>query len=86
MVRTYAIELKGGAAKAGHVVGQLQKGADLIQKLMDGVSVTFVPVLVHAGLTTLQMRDLKRARVNFRGRAYMISLVRCGSSIDKIPV
>ncbi|WP_436965077.1 hypothetical protein [Streptomyces sp. SudanB148_2056] len=85
-VRAYAIELKGGGAKPGHVAEQLQKGADLINRIMENVSVVFVPVLVHASLTTLQIRDLKRARINFRGKAYMISLARCGSNVSQVPV
>ncbi|MFE7731495.1 hypothetical protein ACFU5D_37685 [Streptomyces anthocyanicus] len=85
-VRAYAIELKGGGAKSGTIVEQLQKGADLIHKLMENKPVVFVPVLVHASLTTLQIRDLKRARISFRGRPYMISLARCGTNVGKVPV
>ncbi|MET8974730.1 hypothetical protein ABZX85_03845 [Streptomyces sp. NPDC004539] len=85
-VRAYAIELKGGGAKPGQVVEQLQKGADLIHKVMESIPVTFVPVLVHASLTTLQIRDLKRARITFRGKSYMISLARCGSHLSQVRV
>lgn len=81
-----AIELKGGQAQVGHLVDQLQGGADLIASLSCDAKVTFLPVLVHKQINTIQIRVLRKARITFRSQRHKIELIRCGAKIEDVLV
>jgi hypothetical protein len=77
-----AIELKGGDKSLSDVHSQLQNGAIIIQDLLDGIRVSFLPLLVHNGIRPVQNRQLlyhrEQYRVMFRHQSYSIALQRCG--------
>lgn len=74
----FALELKGGDPRVEHAARQIQGGADVINQLLGGADADFLPVLVHAGITTLQVRALGKIKVSFRGKLFPIKLKRCG--------
>ena len=82
-----SVELKSGGFAVPEVRDQLQNAADVLdQDLPRGnVDAKFVAVLMHAGVrrSNLVRKELAdgRNRVRFRGRAFRIGLVRCGSEL-----
>ena len=63
------------------VVEQLQQGAQVIDGLLRGVTVTFLPVLVHRGMLPIQVNELRRRKIQFRGAQCTIELARCGERL-----
>jgi hypothetical protein len=83
--RAYALELKNGGFDVLKVVKQLQGGANVISEVVETAPVRFYPVLVHSeGINAIARKALNRCRVNFRGRAYRIFAVRCGSTLSHV--
>ena len=80
-----ALELKGGGLGVNEVVKQIQHGADLIDDLLGSLPCTFLPVLIHRPLRTIQHRELQRKRVRFRGERFAIALVKDRGRILDLP-
>jgi hypothetical protein len=76
-----ALELKGGGIDVTGVVKQLQNGADIIDSLFAGERPAFLPVIVHRTMSAVQLRELRKRKINFRGRRRSITLMNCGGRI-----
>jgi hypothetical protein len=79
-----ALELKGGGIDVSGVVQQLQHGADIIDTLLTGVPCVFLPVLVHRAIATIQVRELRKHRIQFRGQRFSIALMNCRGRISDL--
>jgi len=80
-----ALELKGGGISVSGVVEQLQHGAAVIESLLaDSGPVPFTPVLVHKGLSSIQVTQLRRQRIIFRRKTFSIELMRCGGKVEQL--
>ncbi|MFY1576860.1 hypothetical protein ACN26Z_18390 [Verrucosispora sp. WMMD703] len=76
-------ELKGGnGVRVNHALEQLQKGAEVADKLNPKTSTEFSAYLVKKSLSAIQIRQLRRATVRYRGKSYSIKLINCGQSVD----
>ena len=73
-VVTVPLELKSGRAEVSHVSVQLQKGADFAAHFAPA-NTTCYPVLIHG--KRINLDELSRAKVQFRGRQMTISARRC---------
>lgn len=81
-----SVELKTGGVDVSHAVRQLQGGADLIAAGGAGGDI-YAAVLASKGkLRTVEMDELRRLRVSFRGRQYRVLLARCGSTLRDVLV
>ncbi|MEU4410122.1 hypothetical protein AB0F88_36890 [Streptosporangium sp. NPDC023963] len=76
-----AIELKGGGSNISHVAKQIQHGATLLDQMVGDLDFSFHPVLVHAGMKTIELRELDKIKIKRRGKAYRIELIRCGEDL-----
>jgi len=83
-----AVEMKGGRSPdVSHAVKQIQNGARLIDEIVsESVAVAFFPVLVHAGLPSMEVRILRKPvnKINFRGKDRYIVPHRSGSRLSSI--
>jgi hypothetical protein len=80
-----ALELKGGGISVSGVVEQLQQGAAIIESLLPGSQpIPFTPVLVHRGLSSIQVTQLKRQRILFFRKSFSIELMRCGGKVEQL--
>ena len=81
-----AVELKGGAFKAGPVVEQLQGGADASnQWLPAGSGFQFVPVLAHGrGVHREDQKTLRSRKIKLRGQERQTVLIRCGGGLKGV--
>ena len=78
------VEQKSGGFRPREVSEQLQAGANIAMDLIkDLAGVKFAPVLLHGGVTTVQLRELKKCRVRFSMRHLLIQIQRCGFNIGK---
>jgi hypothetical protein len=75
------IEMKSGSWNISDVHRQLQNGAVIIDDLLKGIDVSFLPALVHKRMPPVEQRQLPRYRVSFRGRNHQIALLRCGGKV-----
>lgn len=81
-----SVELKSGRVDVSHAVRQLQAGADLISSEGSGCDV-YAAVLASTGkLRTVEMNELRRLRVSFRGQRYRVLLARCGTDLRAVLV
>ncbi|MDP9848327.1 hypothetical protein [Streptosporangium lutulentum] len=76
-----AIELKGGKSNISHVAEQLQNGAQIMDRLTGDINLSFHPILVHAGIKTIEVRELDRKKIRYRGKDHRIELIRCGMEL-----
>ena len=74
IVVTVPLELKSGRAEIPHVAEQLQQGANFADHFGPANAIC-QPVLVHG--KRINLRDLNRAKVWFRGRQMTIRTARC---------
>ena len=74
IVVTVPLELKSGRAEIPHVAEQLQQGANFADHFGPENAIC-QPVLVHG--KRINLRDLNRAKVWFRGRQMTIRTARC---------
>ena len=79
-----ALELKGGGIDVSRVVEQLQHGADILDALLTGIPCNFLPVLVHRAIATIQIQELRRHRIRFRGQRFSIALMSCRGRISDL--
>jgi hypothetical protein len=79
-----AIELKSGSWNISGVHRQLQNGAAIIEDLLKGIDVNFLPALVHKRMPPVEQRQLPRYPVSFRGRDHRIALLRCGGKVTDL--
>ena len=79
------IELKSGRFKGSGVVAQIQGGADVADRFLpDGQDFRFVPVLAHGrGVHPQQLQELRRARVQLRGKTRQVAAIHCGDPLTK---
>lgn len=78
------VELKTRATDVRRAVSQLQAGADLVCTMLPAAQrarARFVPLLVHARISNIELRSLARLRVTFDGKRYPVSQARCGSEL-----
>jgi hypothetical protein len=76
------LELKGGRFDVSDVVEQLQHGAEIVDTLLTGIPCTFLPVLLHRGMRTIEVREFRRRPIYFRQKRIAIDLKRCGNSVS----
>jgi hypothetical protein len=80
---TFVLELKGGGISVSGVVQQLQEGAYIVEGLLSNPPPhRFRPVLVHRGLAPIQVNELRKNKISYRGKKYDIGLMRCGENIE----
>lgn len=75
------VELKSGTVQAGHAVEQLQNGARLAESICDGSEVFDVLLTCVGRLRAVEINVLRRKRVRFFGREYLVRIERCGVRI-----
>ena len=77
------IELKGGGFTGGSVVKQLQGGTNVAHAwLPQGSSFRFVPVLAHGKrVHSKDLTELRRNKINLRGKKKQTVLLRCGEKL-----
>ena len=73
-VVTVPMELKSGRADVSHVSVQLQGGADFAARFAPANTICY-PVLIHG--KRINLDELSRAKVRFRGRQMAIRARRC---------
>ena len=73
------IELKSGALKASAVFDQLKGGAVLIEENFADFDFKLIPLVLVSSAVKLEIENLKRARVPFRGIKHGIALGKCNS-------
>jgi hypothetical protein len=76
------LELKSGTISVSGVVGQLQQAALIVDQLLSGTTIHFLPVLVHGAIPTVTLRKLKNQTINFRGAKMRIHRINCGSAVE----
>lgn len=82
---SFVLELKGGGISVSGVVQQLQEGAHIVESLLpDPPTRRFRPVLVHRGLSAIQVNELRKNKILYRGKKYDIGLMRCGERIEAL--
>lgn len=81
--RIAAMELKSGLFKAADVTRQLQGGADFAESSLPTVDAKdFVPVLARGrGVHQVQLRELRKQRIRYRGTRHQVVLIRCGGKL-----
>ena len=80
------IELKGGGVDSvTHLANQLRGGAELATKLLPpSLAFRFVPILAHKkSIHKIDLKKLRRERIQLRGIERMIETVRCGDQLIK---
>jgi hypothetical protein len=78
------LELKSGTISVSGVVGQLQQAALIVDQLLGGTTVSFLPVLVHDAIPTVTLRKLKDQTINFRGAKMRIHRIKCGGAVENL--
>jgi hypothetical protein len=78
------LELKGGHFNISDVRRQLQNGADIVADLLKGIDVNFLPVLVHQRMPSVELRQLAKNRISFRGKNFRIALLKCGGKLTEL--
>lgn len=78
------IELKGRSFNARNVGKQLQNGADVAETLLGGKAAKFAPVLVHRAIKTIELRELRKVRIGFRGTRQLIQSKNSGLHVSAI--
>lgn len=73
------IELKSGALKASTVFDQLRGGAVLIEENFADFDFKLIPLVLVGNAVKLEIENLKRVRVPFRGIKHSIALGKCNS-------
>jgi len=78
-----AVEMKSASWKAEDVQGQLQAGADLLDKLAGQFEVrSFLPLLLYKAIShRAQITSLLNKKVTFPKAAYKIVPYRCGTKL-----
>ncbi len=75
------LELKKGS-HIRKVVGQLQAGADIADRLIpEGTAVNFQAVAAARGIHTQERKLLSRSSVQYRGRSTRVQLINCGTPL-----
>ena len=81
------IELKSGKFKSSHVVQQLQDGIKLAEDwIPPGCKFRLVPMLFRNKQTRvhrIEFANLRKARIKFRKRKFMIEVHGCGDTISE---
>lgn len=78
------LELKGGGVDVRGAVQQLQHGAEIVADLATGLELKFLPVLIHRPLNSMQVGELRKNKIRFRGDSVSIALLRCGGKISDL--
>jgi hypothetical protein len=78
------LELKSGTISVSGVVGQLQQAAIIVDQLLRGMTVCFLPVLVHGPISTFTVRRLDNQKVSFRGERMRIHRLGCGGRVEDL--
>ena len=80
------VELKSGLVKARVARRQIENGSKVAEQIAGSRRVSnFLPILLHGRpMHYLEVKILRRARVPFQGRNYMIVIERCGSQLREI--
>jgi hypothetical protein len=78
------LELKSGTISVSGVVGQLQQAALIVDQLLGGTTVRFLPVLVHEAIPTVTLRKLKDQTINFRGAKMRIHRIKGGGAVENL--
>lgn len=80
------VELKSGLVKQGDATNQMTNGARIAAKIIGSKQANdFFPILLHGKrLTRLQIDMLKRVKVRFQSKDYMVIIDRCGEQLKDI--
>lgn len=81
--RAIAVEMKTGRFDLAHAVEQLQNGAQLAEGILGTAhTVTFAPCLFRRDrIRTMEIRQLRKYSVTFRGARYNVRLRTCGEPL-----
>ena len=79
------LELKGTGLNPGTVTSQLQGGARVAERVLQGVaSVRFVAVAAHGRRPHRRAyQELAKKRIRFRNAPYAIETIPCGASLTE---
>lgn len=80
-----ALELTGGSKSSTKVKNQLNAATRVVERLTDdSIVFKFRPVFAFGSkMHKFDKEQLKREKIQFRGKSYGIKLVRCGSPLSK---
>ena len=78
------LELKSSGFNAVRVSKQLERGAIVAAKVVPKVAYRFTPVVAHDGAHRRQIMKLRKLRVSFRGKEYLIKVMKCGTRLVEV--
>ena len=80
------VELKGGLVEADVAQKQIENGSKVAEQITGSHPVSnFFPILLHGRpIHYLDIKTLRKARVPFQGKNYMIIIEQCGSQLREI--
>lgn len=80
------VELKSGLVSSGVAQKQIENGSKIAEQITEARPVSnFLPILLHGRrIHHLDIKMLRRAKVPFQGKNYMIIIERCGSLLRDI--
>ena len=80
------VELKSGLIEASKAQKQIENGSKVAEQVTGAHLVSnFLPILLHRRpIHSLDIKTLRKARVPFQGKNYMIIIERCGSQFRGI--
>lgn len=76
-----SIELKSRSLSVSEVIEQLQAGSDLVESECEGVEGYAAILASRGGLRSVDIDNLRRQKVRFRGQDVSVLLARCGDDL-----
>lgn len=85
-LETAVVEMKGGSVGAGAAIEQIRNGSLLAEQMAhDCPHAGFYPILLKGKrISPSEIKTLRRGKVPFRGRPYLVILERCGIQLRSI--
>ncbi|EIV96151.1 hypothetical protein [Frankia sp. QA3] len=81
----FAVEMKGGRVEVDVVLGQLQNGVLVAERICAGQSgVHFAAVLASNSVRSVDLTVLRSRRITFRGRRTGVLKIGCGDSLETL--
>ncbi len=78
------LELKSSSFKADGVKKQLEGGAIVANKVVPKGECEFVPVVAYKRAARWQIKSLAQHPVSFRGKEYLIKVMKCGTGLVEV--
>lgn len=79
-----SVELKSGSYDLKHAVEQLQAGADILAEAGRGLDAYGAVLATRGHLRSIDIIELKRQKVLFRGGSYPVLIARCGDELRRV--